>query len=40
MTFGYSRDDAEGKFLLEYVERKILPDEPVPDRSTATASAS
>ena len=22
MTFGYSRDDAEGKFLLEYVERE------------------
>jgi len=28
MTFGYSRDDAEGKFLLRYVERKILPDNP------------
>jgi len=28
MSFGYSRDDAEGKFLLEYVERKILPDNP------------
>jgi pyruvate,orthophosphate dikinase len=28
MTFGYSRDDAEGGFLLEYVERKILPDNP------------
>ena len=27
-TFGYSRDDAEGKFLLEYVERKILPVNP------------
>lgn len=24
MTFGYSRDDAEGKFLQTYVERKIL----------------
>jgi pyruvate,orthophosphate dikinase len=23
-TFGYSRDDAEGKFLLKYVEDKIL----------------
>ncbi len=23
-TFGYSRDDAEGKFLAEYVRRKIL----------------
>ncbi len=28
MTFGYSRDDAEGKFLLEYVERGILPSNP------------
>ncbi|HXG39402.1 MAG TPA: pyruvate, phosphate dikinase [Candidatus Limnocylindrales bacterium] len=28
MTFGYSRDDAEGSFLLAYVERKILPDNP------------
>ena len=28
MTFGYSRDDAEGKFLLQYVERKILPVNP------------
>ena len=28
MTFGYSRDDAEGKFLLEYVSRKILPADP------------
>jgi len=27
-TFGYSRDDAEGKFLLRYVEDKILPDNP------------
>jgi pyruvate,orthophosphate dikinase len=27
-TFGYSRDDAEGKFLLEYVERGILPVNP------------
>lgn len=27
-TFGYSRDDAEGKFLLEYVDRKILPFNP------------
>lgn len=24
MTFGYSRDDAEGKFLTNYVEQKIL----------------
>jgi pyruvate,orthophosphate dikinase len=28
MAFGYSRDDAEGKFLLQYVERKILPENP------------
>ena len=28
MTFGFSRDDAEGKFLLQYVERKILPRNP------------
>jgi pyruvate,orthophosphate dikinase len=28
MTFGYSRDDAEGGFLLSYVERGILPDNP------------
>ncbi|HEY7590005.1 MAG TPA: pyruvate, phosphate dikinase [Candidatus Limnocylindrales bacterium] len=28
MTFGYSRDDAEGGFLLAYVERKILPENP------------
>jgi pyruvate,orthophosphate dikinase len=27
MTFGYSRDDA-GTFLPEYVQRKILPDDP------------
>jgi pyruvate,orthophosphate dikinase len=28
MTFGYSRDDAEGGFLLKYIEDKILPDNP------------
>ncbi len=27
-TFGYSRDDAEGKFLLAYVDRGILPANP------------
>jgi len=27
-TFGYSRDDAEGKFLLDYVENRILPFNP------------
>ena len=26
--FGFSRDDAEGKFLLKYVEDKILPENP------------
>ncbi len=28
MTFGFSRDDAEGKFLNKYVEDKILPRNP------------
>lgn len=28
MTFGYSRDDAEAKFLLEYVNMGILPQNP------------
>jgi pyruvate,orthophosphate dikinase len=28
MTFGFSRDDAEGGFLLAYVERRILPENP------------
>jgi pyruvate,orthophosphate dikinase len=28
MTFGYSRDDAEGKFLRRYVESGILPENP------------
>ncbi len=28
MTFGYSRDDAEGKFLNKYVDNKILPANP------------
>jgi pyruvate,orthophosphate dikinase len=28
MTFGFSRDDAEGKFLLDYVQRDILPNNP------------
>jgi pyruvate,orthophosphate dikinase len=27
-TFGYSRDDAEGKFLNEYLEQRILPVNP------------
>jgi pyruvate,orthophosphate dikinase len=28
MTYGFSRDDAEGKFLLQYVENKVLPENP------------
>lgn len=28
MTFGYSRDDAEGKFLTHYIENKLLPENP------------
>jgi pyruvate,orthophosphate dikinase len=28
MTYGFSRDDAEGKFLLDYVEMGILPENP------------
>ncbi|WP_407923682.1 pyruvate, phosphate dikinase [Cohnella fermenti] len=28
MTFGYSRDDAEGKFLTHYLDRKLLPHNP------------
>lgn len=28
MTFGYSRDDAEGKFLTHYVNEKLLPHNP------------
>ncbi|MEN8098432.1 MAG: pyruvate, phosphate dikinase [Chloroflexota bacterium] len=28
MTFGYSRDDAEAKFLLDYVEKGVLPQNP------------
>jgi pyruvate,orthophosphate dikinase len=31
MTFGYSRDDAEGGFLLKYVEDKHPAGQPVPD---------
>ncbi|WP_147534790.1 pyruvate, phosphate dikinase [Bacillus marasmi] len=27
-TFGFSRDDAEGKFLQAYVENKVLPENP------------
>ncbi len=28
LIFGFSRDDAEGKFLLQYVNSKILPENP------------
>jgi len=28
LIFGFSRDDAEGKFLLQYVTQKILPENP------------
>ena len=28
MTFGYSRDDAEGKFMSKYLEEKIVNDDP------------
>lgn len=27
-TFGYSRDDAEGKFLQAYIENKVIPENP------------
>ena len=37
MTFGYSRDDAEGGFLLKYVEDKILPDNPFQTLDDAVA---
>jgi pyruvate,orthophosphate dikinase len=35
MAFGYSRDDAEGKFLMQYVDRKILPENPFQVLDTA-----
>jgi pyruvate, orthophosphate dikinase len=37
MTFGYSRDDAEGGFLLKYVEDKILPSNPFQTLDDAVA---
>ena len=37
MTFGYSRDDAEGGFLLKYVEEKILPTNPFQTLDDAVA---
>jgi pyruvate,orthophosphate dikinase len=37
MTFGYSRDDAEGGFLLKYVEDGILPTNPFQTLDDAVA---
>ena len=37
MTFGYSRDDAEGGFLLKYVEDRILPANPFQTLDDAVA---
>jgi pyruvate, orthophosphate dikinase len=37
MTFGYSRDDAEGGFLLKYVEEHILPVNPFQTLDDAVA---
>jgi pyruvate, orthophosphate dikinase len=37
MTFGYSRDDAEGGFLLKYVEEGILPANPFQTLDDAVA---
>jgi pyruvate, orthophosphate dikinase len=37
MTFGYSRDDAEGGFLLKYIEDGILPDNPFQTLDDAVA---
>jgi pyruvate,orthophosphate dikinase len=37
MTFGFSRDDAEGGFLLKYVEEKILPANPFQTLDDAVA---
>ena len=37
MTFGFSRDDAEGGFLLRYVEDKILPENPFQTLDDAVA---
>jgi pyruvate,orthophosphate dikinase len=37
MTFGFSRDDAEGGFLLKYVEDKILPSNPFQTLDDAVA---
>ena len=37
MTFGFSRDDAEGGFLLKYVEEGILPENPFQTLDDAVA---
>jgi len=37
MTFGYSRDDAEGGFLLKYIEDGILPNNPFQTLDDAVA---
>jgi pyruvate,orthophosphate dikinase len=37
MTFGYSRDDAEGGFILKYVEEGILPVNPFQTLDDAVA---
>ena len=39
MTFGYSRDDAEGGFLLKYVEDGILPVNPFQTLDDAVVGA-
>jgi pyruvate, orthophosphate dikinase len=28
MTFGFSRDDVEGRFMAQYIEQKLLPANP------------
>ena len=40
MTYGYSRDDAEGGFLLKYVEEKILPFNPFQSLDTVGVGGS
>src|SRR3970282_1524935 len=37
MTFGFSRDDAEGGFLLRYVEDQLLPENPFQTLDDAVA---
>ena len=40
MTFGFSRDDVEGRFMPEYLELQAARREPVRDARPSTASAS